>query len=553
LSLKANISDVSKTIAEVVTSLENKISVDDIHTVLRDYVLRSDFQFLMSNKAGIDEVKTLLETRVSEQDFRGEVMNISSKFEDLYKETQKSRTNYVNQREFQALCATVDQKANLNEMNEQLESKANKQSVANALHRKSNRSDVEALLARKAEIGDVQNLLNALDSKADLQSIDKIIEILDNKVDRSDFSLLNNALHSKADKSDIEHTSSSVTSQKIDFEHKIRDYDRKIESIKEELENHRQSLFNQLNKKADAREFERLSAIVSKKSDSEHTSAILNEIKNEIAEDVLKIRNDVISFRRNIDEAISEKHNKTENLTEKLSEEVFKLNDQLKNVLEERRNDIEETAKFVKNVTSTNKKELQLVTDRLFADIEELKKTVDDLITRKVEKKEFIESRAKIFSELEGKVDLPEVQGALNSCQADISARFTEFREEVKNMVRNHENEIYTLLSKKANLSDLNSALQGKADGSSIHALLSGKASVLEFDDLKRKIEQIAHLLDEKINFRDFEVQVSHQKRILDDVQKEVLLKANIKDVCTLLDSKSSNNFVHFIMIYRHR
>jgi hypothetical protein len=66
LSLKANISDVSRTIAEVVTSLESRISVDDFQTMLKDYVLRSDFQFILSNKAGIDEVKTLLESRVSE-------------------------------------------------------------------------------------------------------------------------------------------------------------------------------------------------------------------------------------------------------------------------------------------------------------------------------------------------------------------------------------------------------------------------------------------------------------------------------------------------------
>ncbi len=152
LALKANISDVSRTIAEVVTNLEGKPSTEDLLSLLKDYVLRSDFQYLLSNKASIDEVKTLLEGRVSTQEFRSETTAISNRLEDLYKDSSKKFANLVSQREFQALSANVEQKANLNEMMEQLESKANKQSVANALHRKANRADVEALLARKADI-----------------------------------------------------------------------------------------------------------------------------------------------------------------------------------------------------------------------------------------------------------------------------------------------------------------------------------------------------------------------------------------------------------------
>jgi hypothetical protein len=150
--LKANISDVSRTIAEVVTNLESKPSTEDILSILKDYVLRSDFQYLLSSKASIDEVKTLLENRVSTQEFKSETTALNNRLEDFYRETNKKLANLVTQREFQALSATVDQKANLNEMMEQLESKANKQSVANALHRKANRADVEALLARKADI-----------------------------------------------------------------------------------------------------------------------------------------------------------------------------------------------------------------------------------------------------------------------------------------------------------------------------------------------------------------------------------------------------------------
>jgi len=106
----------------------------------------------MSNKANIDEVRTLMETRVSTNEFKNEIASIASRIDELSKDQHKKSGNYVTLREFQALQSAVDQKVNISEFNEQLETKANKQSVANALHRKANRADIDALLARKADI-----------------------------------------------------------------------------------------------------------------------------------------------------------------------------------------------------------------------------------------------------------------------------------------------------------------------------------------------------------------------------------------------------------------
>ena len=150
--MKANISDISRTIAEVASTLDSKLSFDDCQTILKDYVLKSDFQYLISNKASIDEVKTLLDSKASLLELKSEIGLIYQKTDDINREINKRFSNTVNNRDFQALSSIVDTKANLIEMNEQFESKANKQSVSNALHRKANRSDFESLLARKADI-----------------------------------------------------------------------------------------------------------------------------------------------------------------------------------------------------------------------------------------------------------------------------------------------------------------------------------------------------------------------------------------------------------------
>ena len=39
----------------------------------------------------------------------------------------------------------------------------------------------------------------------------------------------------------------------------------------------------------------------------------------------------------------------------------------------------------------------------------------------------------------------------------------------------------------------------------------------------------------------DIELQSIQQRKVVEEIQKDLLLKANIKDVCTLLDTKSSN------------
>ncbi len=151
LAGKANTTDVTSTISDLIASLEGKISLDDCHTILRDYVLRSDFQYIVSNKASLDDIKNIVESRVSGHEIKKELSGVNDRLDDLWRDVNKRLSNYVPLRDHQTLVAAVEQKANLNDMNEQLENKANKQSVSNALHKKANRAEIEALLARKVE------------------------------------------------------------------------------------------------------------------------------------------------------------------------------------------------------------------------------------------------------------------------------------------------------------------------------------------------------------------------------------------------------------------
>lgn len=65
VNLKANISDVSRSLSEMATSLENKISFDELHNFLKDYALKNDLLYYANTKVNVDDVKQLIDQKVN--------------------------------------------------------------------------------------------------------------------------------------------------------------------------------------------------------------------------------------------------------------------------------------------------------------------------------------------------------------------------------------------------------------------------------------------------------------------------------------------------------
>ena len=150
--MKANVSDVSRTITEIANSLETKLSFEDSQNILKDFVLKTDVQYILNEKVGIEEVKQLLDIKLDINDHKNDFSNFNNKFEEFQLFFEEKMQNCISNIEIQDLYNKLDKKANLSEMNESLETKANKQSVSNALHRKANKTDVEMMLSRKPEL-----------------------------------------------------------------------------------------------------------------------------------------------------------------------------------------------------------------------------------------------------------------------------------------------------------------------------------------------------------------------------------------------------------------
>jgi hypothetical protein len=108
LSMKANTSDVSRTVAELSNSVDSKLSINEFHTAMRDYVTRYDVQQISMNKVSAEDIKQML---IRQPDERAGSM-LLSRFEEMQKDIGKKLAGFVTVGEFRELLNLVDQKAN---------------------------------------------------------------------------------------------------------------------------------------------------------------------------------------------------------------------------------------------------------------------------------------------------------------------------------------------------------------------------------------------------------------------------------------------------------
>lgn len=62
----------------------------------------------------------------------------------------------------------------------------------------------------------------------------------------------------------------------------------------------------------------------------------------------------------------------------------------------------------------------------------------------------------------------------------------------------------------------------------------------MEYDNMRKLVEKLLKDFESKSSFKDLENHVNLCKAIFEDINKEILLKANIKDLIPLLDTKAN-------------
>ena len=125
------------------------------------------------------------------------------------------------------------------------------------------------------------------------------------------------------------------------------------------------------------------------------------------------------------------------------------------------------------------------------------------------------------------------------SIQKEISDKIDENRLVINKSLNNFETDIKRLIEKKANLYDVNALLNSKADSSMVNLGLQSKVSLSDFEKLRNNTERVRQDLEDKLDYKKFQVFLDDNQQLINEVQKELMLKANIKEILHMLKNKA--------------
>jgi hypothetical protein len=89
LSLKANVADVSRTVADLASGLEQKLAFEDVQSLLDDRVSKGDLQYLLSNKVSVEELGRVLEHKASSHEVSAQLSTLQGRVDELQRDLAK--------------------------------------------------------------------------------------------------------------------------------------------------------------------------------------------------------------------------------------------------------------------------------------------------------------------------------------------------------------------------------------------------------------------------------------------------------------------------------
>ena len=167
----------------------------------------------------------------------------------------------------------------------------------------------------------------------------------------------------------------------------------------------------------------------------------------------------------------------------------------MKTMQEERKKDVEDTADFINQLINNSKNEQQREHRRVLGELEVIRREIGD----KAPTLELLETKSNFIGQLEAKVDLKEVQGALNECQNDIVAQLEDFKNSIHKDLRQSQDDIFRMLDCKANAMDVQEQLDTKVETLEARAQFADKT---RFEQALQRLQSAEQMLSEKCDLK---------------------------------------------------
>lgn len=138
------------------------------------------------------------------------------------------------------------------------------------------------------------------------------------------------------------------------------------------------------------------------------------------------------------------------------------------------------------------------------------------------------------------------------STKQEIKSNIDNIKSELNSNYRNIQSDIQKLDSSKPTLYEITTMLSNKADLNSTSINLQSKVDLSEFEVLKINFEKLNRENSNKIDFNKFDEYMMETRNTIDYIQKDLVIKANIKEVFLHLKNKAEIDDVNKALTQIH-
>ena len=133
-----------------------------------------------------------------------------------------------------------------------------------------------------------------------------------------------------------------------------------------------------------------------------------------------------------------------------------------------------------------------------------------------------------------------------------MSDRNEESRVNFNQSLKAFENDIQRALEKKANMYEITTLLNSKADSASINLAVQNKIGAADFESLKNAYEKLNREVLNKVDYNKFEAYMNDSRNSIEEIQKDLMMKSNIKEILSLMKNKADIDDVNKALTQIH-
>lgn len=513
LSEKADKTEVSQHFAELHAQGERGGKFEDLQFILDEKVSIAEFQ--RYTRASGDE----LLQKLDKKEWTEESHALDAKLQAIQNEINRKFSGLPTDSEFQSLKSWVFSKADKEDVEAALEDKASKQALAASLQRKANKTDLDRLNDSKLSASEVKGLLGQLEKTLELAFMRDLGTQIERKVELAEFREFIEEVNKKASLAHLDLLKRQLEVLEDKVNESCSASEANLLVCNSEIGHIRKSLSSAVAQKADYSDFEKISSVLSTKIDK---SAVL-----QLAEG---LKTDQSTWFSSISEGLQKERQKSSQnleLSLKLERELSEILSQLGTLQTTKGpSQSQDALNSLKTDLSRELRKLRERTEKLEIQLEELDPPA-------LLKTQLLSLCSQLNDIKTTKLDISDLDKSLSSSHSDTSKLIQFHREQLQEELHNNYSLLKQEINAKVSLSELYKALQTKPERTELEHLSSNTPSLRDLTLLRTELK-------DKPNASALETHIAATRDSLESLSKDLKSKADLKDICALLDLKAS-------------